>query len=149
MQLRWPFSKDFNELVFRILFSSIFLGLGGEHLLADDMIQNLMPTWVPWPRGVSIASGLVLLFGGTLVLIGYRVHLAAYILGAFLVAVTLTVHVPAVFIDMPTLPEQHQWLWTVLQRSNLVKNMCLLGVCFQLGYHRTGRYSLDGWQGRA
>ena len=29
-------------------------------------------------------------------------------------------------------------------RSNLVKNLCLLGVCVQLGQHVPGRYSLDG-----
>lgn len=141
--VRWPFSRDFNELVFRVLFSSIFLGLGGEHLLSDQLIQHLMPAWMPAPRVVSILSGVILLFGGSLVLVGWRVHLAAYVLGAFLVVVTLLVHVPAVFTPMPSLPAEHQWLWTVLQRSNLVKNLCLLGVCFQLGYHRVGRYSLS------
>ena len=36
-------------------------------------------------------------------------------------------------------------MWPVLQRSNLAKNLCLLGVCVQLGWHKPGRYSLDAW----
>ncbi len=141
--MRWPLSRDGNELVFRILFSSIFLGLGGEHLLDDRLIQNLMPAWIPTPRLLSVLAGLVLLTGGTMVLVGWRIRQAAWILGIFLVIVTLTVHLPAALLPPPPMPAEAEWMWVVLQRSNLVKNLCLLGVCFQLGYHQLGVYSLD------
>lgn len=144
MAFRWPFSRDFNELVFRCLFSSIFLGLGGEHIFADQMIQKLMPLWIPSPRLFSILAGCILLIGGMMVLIGYRIHIAAYILGSFLVIVTALVHLPAVILPPAANHPSDEWMWIVLQRSNLVKNMCLLGVCFQLGYHRLGIYSFDG-----
>jgi len=35
--------------------------------------------------------------------------------------------------------------WTVFQRSNLVKNPCLFGVCIHLTQHEHGRYSVDSW----
>ena len=140
---RWPLSRDVNELIFRLLFSSIFLGLGGEHLVSDELIQNLMPSWAPYPRVISVLCGILLLTGGTMVLVGWRLHLAAYLLGAFLIVVTAVVHLPALFGMPPHLPAESQWMWDILQRSNLVKNLCLLGVCFELGYHRLGRYSLE------
>ncbi len=145
---KWPFSRDVNELIFRSLFSTIFIGLGGEHIVADDLIQNMMPSWVPMPRVVSILSGVILLTGGFMTRLGIMIHRAAYILGSFLIVVTLTVHVPACFIIPPEVTPDTAWMWTVLQRSNLVKNMCLLGVCFWLGYHKVGRYSWAGLMDR-
>lgn len=145
--MRWPLSRDGNELIFRVLFSSIFIGLGGEHIVDDRLIQNLMPSWVPSPRLFSVIAGLVLLTGGSMVLLGYRIRAAAWILGIFLVVVTVTVHLPAVFLPCPPMPAENEWMWVVLQRSNLVKNMCLLGVCFLLGYHQLGAYSVDRWRG--
>ncbi|MCB9780885.1 MAG: DoxX family membrane protein, partial [Alphaproteobacteria bacterium] len=136
--MRWPFGYDVSELMFRVLFSSIFLGLGAEHLFSDQLIQQLMPTWMPAPRVVSICAGLVLLTGGVQVLLGLHLRRAAWLLGAFLVVVTAVVHVPGVLLPPPADFGEAEWMWTVLQRSNLVKNLCLLGVCVQLGWHRPG-----------
>lgn len=145
--MRWPFDRDTSELMFRVLFSSIFLGLGGEHIVDDTLIQQLMPGWVPLRRLVSLGAGAVLVTGGTMVLLGWRLIQAAWILGTFLVLVTVAVHLPAVVgvAQAPDLAPDNAWLWPVLQRSNLVKNLCLLGVCILLGWHRPGRYSLDAW----
>ena len=60
----------FHEPVFRVLFSSIFSGLGGEHIVSDKLIQNLMPAWVPAPRMFSVLAGMLLLIGGTMILLG-------------------------------------------------------------------------------
>ncbi len=135
------FGKDEAEFVFRSLFCLIFIGLGGEHLLADDLIQKLMPTWMPAKRTVSLICGAWLMFWGLFILIGYRLRTAAIALGTFVVIVTLLVHVPGVIME-PVLPTEHAWMWIVLQRSNLVKNLCLLGVCFLLLHHKPGKYSL-------
>lgn len=132
----------FHELVFRVLFSSIFIGLGGEHIVSDKLIQNLMPTWVPAPRLFSILAGVLLLIGGTMVLLGWQLRAASWLLGSFLVVVTAIVHLPAVLFPPPEMPEEAEWMWIVLQRSNLVKNLCLLGVCFLLYNHTPGPYSL-------
>ena len=140
-----PEPRDLTELVFRLLFSTIFVGLGGEHIVDDTLILNLMPPWMPAPRLVSVGAGVVLLSGGSLVLLGYRLRAAAVVLGVFLVVVTALVHVPPVLGLQPTPHDTTEWAWVVLQRSNLVKNLCLLGVCLQLWWHEPGYYSLDRW----
>ncbi|MCB0354277.1 MAG: DoxX family protein, partial [Bdellovibrionales bacterium] len=117
--------RDESEFLFRALFCLIFVGLGGEHIVSDQLIQKLMPHWVPYPRLVSILCGIWLVVWGGFILIGYRIRLAAFALGLFLVIVTAAVHVPGVMVE-PQFSPDVAWMWTVLQRSNLVKNLCLL-----------------------
>jgi uncharacterized membrane protein YphA (DoxX/SURF4 family) len=141
-------NSDTRDLIFRGLFSSIFLGLGSEHLLDDRLIQHFMPSWVGYPMIASRLSGFVLLIGGLSILAGYRMQLGARLLGAFLFVVTVTVHVPGVFRVPSGIPADMAWLWTVFQRSNLVKNLCLFGVCVHLTTLAPGRFSVDGWRAR-
>ena len=138
-------SCDTADILFRGLFCLIFLGLGGEHLFQDDLIQHLMPYWIPWKRTASIFCGLWLCLWGTFILLGYKLRLASYGLGAFLLVVTAGVHLPGIFFYPPELSSEQYWMWDILQRSNLVKNLCLLGVCFQLLHHEVGKYSLEGF----
>lgn len=135
------FPPDLRDLIFRGLFSSIFVGLGMEHLFDDRLILHLMPDWIPLPHLASAGAGLILLCGGLSILLGYRIVLGAKLLGAFLVVVTILVHLPGLF-ETPKLITD-EWLWTVFQRSNLVKNLCLFGVCVHLTQHEPGKYSLD------
>jgi uncharacterized membrane protein YphA (DoxX/SURF4 family) len=141
-------SNDTRDLIFRGLFSSIFLGLGSEHLFDDRLIQHFMPTWVGYPMLASRSSGFLLLMGGLSILTGYRMQLGARVLGAFLLVVTLTVHLPGLFQIPAGIPAEAAWLWTVFQRSNLVKNLCLFGVCVHLTTLSPGRFSIDGWRAR-
>jgi len=135
-------SKDLQEFLFRALFCLIFVGLGAEHLFSDTLIQKLMPTWVPFPRLISFLCGAWLFFWGSLILLGWQLRAASIALGVFLIGVTLAVHVPGVVsVPAQVFPED-QWMWIILQRTNLVKNLCLLGVCFHLFNHELGRYSL-------
>lgn len=136
---------DLRDLIFRGLFSSIFVGLGLEHLLDDRLIQNLMPAWIEYPHLASIGAGFVLLAGGLSILLGFKIQLGAKVLGAFLVVVTAIVHLPGIFSAPPQIDQEWTWLWTVFQRSNLVKNLCLFGVCVHLTTHEAGRYSLDSY----
>ncbi|MCG8425528.1 MAG: DoxX family protein [Proteobacteria bacterium] len=138
-----PISEDTSDLVFRVLFSTIFVGLGFEHLLSDDLLQALMPGWIGPKRLLSLASGAVLLTGGLSIMLGIKTHLGASVLIVFLVAVTALVHGPGLFGYPDDMPEDWQWIWQVYQRSNFVKNICLIGVCVHLITHQTGRYSLD------
>ena len=139
-------SRDFADIVFRLLFSLIFIGLGGEHIVNDALIQKLMPAWMPLPRMVSISCGLILFGGGTMIALGYRLKIAAVVLGSFLVVVTALVHAPALQgIEAPISDPGDQWLWDTLQRSNFVKNLCLLGVCTMLPFYQPGRWSLESY----
>ena len=132
-----------SDLAFRVLFSSIFLGLGGEHIFSDKLLQLLMPDWVPYPRAVSIGCGIFLLAGSATILLGYHMRRGAQALAVFLVVVTLSVHLPGLLERPPEVEEASYWIWDMFQRSNFVKNICLLGVCIYLMEHRPGRFSLD------
>ncbi len=136
-------NSDIADFLFRAFFCLIFVGLGGEHIFSDTLIQHLMPEWMPYKRLVSLLSGIWLVGWGGLIFIGYKIEWAAYALGLFLVVVTFAVHVPGVLIHASTVPEEYYWMWDILQRSNLVKNICLLGVCFHLLHHKVGKFSLE------
>lgn len=136
-------SYDLTELVFRMLFSLIFLGMGLEHVFSDYLIQSMMPDILPYKRLFSLGVGMLLLGCGLCVAVGYRVQYASIALGGFLGVVTCFIHIPAVFVNPRTLAEDWQWLWDVYQRSNIAKNLCLLGACFHLFNHRLGRWALD------
>lgn len=112
-------------------------------MFRDELIQQLMPSWMPSPRLFSVAAGVLLLTGGASIALGFRMHIAAIALGVFLVGVTLLIHVPGMLAYPPDLPQNWQWLWDLYQRSNFIKNVCLLGVCFHFLYHEPGFYSLD------
>ena len=60
---------------------------------------------------------------------------------------TLAVHVPGVVAQPVFATEEATWMWDILQRTNLVKNICLLGVCFHPLHHRLGKYSLARYLG--
>ena len=142
--LNW-ISSDLSDVAFRWAFSSIFLGLGLEHLFADATIQLMMPGWIVAPRLISVLCGCILVFGGTLVFLGYQLRFAALLLSVFLLAVTAVVHAPGLVTHPQSLPENWHWLWDVLQRSNFVKNLCLLGSCLRFFNYQTGRYSLENY----
>ena len=136
-------NKDLCDVLFRFLFSLIFLALGGEHILSDDLLQRLMPTWIPMPDTVSILVGMVLIVGGICILLGWRLRFAALLLGSFVIVVTLAVHIPAILMKPDFLEDSNRWMWDILQRSNLAKNVCLLGVCVLFWHYKPGRWSLD------
>lgn len=136
-------TDDLSDVAFRWAFSSIFLGLGLEHLFADATIQLLMPAWVPSPRLVSVLCGLILVFGGGLIFVGYRLRFAAFMLALFLILVTAAVHAPGLVGHPTEIPERWVWLWDVLQRSNFVKNLCLFGGCLRLFHYQPGKFSLE------
>lgn len=138
-------NQDIADLIFRAFFCLIFVGLGAEHIFSDALIQKLIPEWIPMKRLLSFMCGLWLFGWGSLILIGWRVHLAAVALGFFVVVVSLVVHLPGVMQMPPTMPQEWTWVWDILQRTNLVKNICLLGVCFHLLHHKVGKYSMEAW----
>src|SRR5690606_14186195 len=112
-------SRDLADLIFRLLFCLIVVGLGGEHIFSDALIQQLMPAWMPYPRLVSIVCGVWLCAGGALIALGWRLDIAAVSLGAFLIVVTVVVHFPGLFTA--PVPVEHLWMWQILQRTNFVK----------------------------
>jgi len=138
-------NHDVSELLFRLLFSSIFVVLGTEHLFNDELIRQLMPEWLPMKRASSVASGVILLVGGASIALGVRVQQGAILLGLFLIVVTLLIHVPGMLQAPDFIAPDDMWLWDLYQRSNFIKNVCLLGVCFHLLTHEPGSLTLPGY----
>lgn len=140
----WSYS-DLRDLASRGFFSLIFFGLGAEHLTQSALLQTLMPTWVPYPAIVSVACGLWLILWGSFVLAGYRVRLASVALLLFIVGVTLLVHLPGVLVTPVQVSASCEGLWQILQRSNLGKNVCLIGMCLFLFDYNPGAISISAW----
>ena len=135
-------TKDTADILFRVFFSLIFLALGVEHIVSDELVQKLMPEWMPMPGIVSILVGLVLSVGGLCIVLGWRLRIASLLLGTFVVVATIIVHLPAVFMQPEFVDASNRWMWDILQRTNLAKNVCLLGVCILLWHHEPGKWSL-------
>lgn len=138
-------SKDTTDLIFRLLFSFIFIALGTEHMVSDELIQKIMPPWIPEPKTISIFVGSILLTGGIFIVLGYQLRLIAFILGGFVIVVTLTVHLPYLFYAPEFIDDSDKWIWDILQRSNVAKNLCLLGVCILLRNYTPGKWSIDAY----
>ena len=136
-------NDDIGDLLFRVLFSSIFIGLGVEHIFSDHLIQTLIPAWMPHKRLMSIFCGSWLLIWGCFIMVGWRIRYAAVALGFFLAIVTVVIHLPGILTTPEGIPPEYIGFWVILQRSNLAKNLCLLGVCFHLLNHSVGIYSLE------
>lgn len=82
-------------LIGRILFAAVFIMFGLGHLTQTAMMaENLIPAWMPMPSVIVIVSGLVIVAGGLMVLLGYRAKLGGLILALFLIPTALIVHFP-------------------------------------------------------
>ncbi|MBO6573920.1 MAG: DoxX family membrane protein [Rhodothermales bacterium] len=78
----------------RVLFSVPFILMGLNHLVNAYLLTNAVPSFLPAEMLVVRATGILLLLGGLAILAGYRAHLAALILGIFLMMTALLVHLP-------------------------------------------------------
>lgn len=52
----------------RLLLVAFYALAGGAHLLATEAMARIVPRWVPWPREVVIATGLLELAGAAALL---------------------------------------------------------------------------------
>ncbi|WP_101442420.1 DoxX family membrane protein [Pontibacter ramchanderi] len=95
--------QKISFLVLRILGSLIFITAGFNHLLhtagATARLEQApfaqFSTWIAPPETLIILSGVGLLVGGFLLLVGFRTRVAAVLLLFILIPITLTVQVGA------------------------------------------------------
>ena len=84
---------DVVALIGRILFVALFLGSGFGHLAkADAMAGYAASRGLPQPKLAVIASGVLLIVGGLLVLLGIWIDLGALLLVVFLVPTAILMH---------------------------------------------------------
>jgi putative oxidoreductase len=127
------------ELMFRVLFSLIFIVAGVGHLVRPvTFVERLLLSPVGrLVAGVAPAELLVVVTGGVLLVagvalaIGYRTRLAAVALIGVLVPITVSTHIGAGGDPGP-----------------LLKNVALLGGLIHFAAIEACEYSVDKWRQR-
>lgn len=123
-----------SDLIFRAMFSAIFLAAGAKHVLAPEpMAARLVASpngqlfsFAP-PELLIVLSGVVLVAGGLGLLLGAFTRLSAAALFAVLVPITLAVQVG-----------------NAEGMGPLLKNVALLGGLIHFVVRGPGALSLDG-----
>lgn len=115
---------EYLFLAGRVLFGGFFLLSGIRHFQHMQMMSGYAGTkGVPSPRLAVAVSGLLILIGGLLVVLGARPVWAVLLLTAFLVPVTLMMHNYWADTDQMT---------RINNQVNFMKNMALLGASWML-----------------
>ena len=84
---------DVVALVGRILFVLLFLGSGVGHVLKSDMMAGFAASkGVPMAKLATIGSGVLMIVGALMVLLGIYADLGALLLVIFLVPTAILMH---------------------------------------------------------
>ena len=126
--------KDIVDLIGRILFSFIFIYEAIDSILYFNKTKLLMTEYgLTFQQDLLlIGAVLLLLFGGTLVLIGYRIGLGAILLLLYWIPITFIVH--SFWND--ALPERR------LESILFMKNIAIMGGLLFMAVNTSGRYSI-------
>jgi putative oxidoreductase len=115
---------DVIVLIGRVLFVAIFLGSGVAHLTQTrDMADFTSSKGIPNARLLVQLSGVQMLVGGLMVLLGVWMDLGFLILAAFLLPAALLFHAFWKVED----PAQLN-----VERAQFMKNLSLTGACLAL-----------------
>jgi putative oxidoreductase len=123
----------FVVLAGRILFSLIFIMSGFSHF-KDQTIQYATSHGVLMPHLLVPAAGVMAILGGVSIAFGFKTKSGAWLLVAFLVPVTLTMHNFWSVND----PQEHQ-----MQMAMFMKNISMLGGALLISYFGAGPLSID------
>jgi putative oxidoreductase len=120
-------------LIGRILFSMIFITSFTTHFSQKGIGYAAMHG-VPLPQLLVPFAGIMAVVGGLSILLGFRARVGAWLIVAFLIPVTFTMHA----FWKETDPMQHQ-----MQMSNFMKNLALTGGALLISYFGAGPVSFD------
>jgi putative oxidoreductase len=126
---------DIVVLLGRLFYSCLFITSGLGHLTAQKkmMAGMLKAKNLPAPELLVIASGLVELIGGVLIVLGFHAQCGAWLIVLFLVPVTFTIH------NFWTVKEPQA---RMMQMVNFNKNIALVGAALLIAYFGSGPLSL-------
>jgi putative oxidoreductase len=120
-------------LLGRILFTPLFLMSGFTHF-QPAAVQYAAQAGVPFPGLLVPASGILAAIGGLSIATGYRARLGAWMIVAFLVPVTLSLHA---FWNVSD-PMMQQ-----VQMAMFLKNVAMLGGALLITQFGAGPLSFD------
>ncbi|MGH7005379.1 MAG: DoxX family protein [Alphaproteobacteria bacterium] len=116
-------------LLSRILLSILFIPAGFGKLTAIGATGGYFASkGLPLPEVTAVLVGLIELFGGIAVLVGFQTRLAAILLGVFTIGAALVGHL------VP---------WDQMNQTNFFKNLAIAGGFFVLAQHGAGALSID------
>lgn len=117
----------------RALFAAIFLAAVPAHF-STAYIGYAAQSGVPMPNILVPFAGILALVGGLCILLGFHARFGAWLLVAFLIPITFTMH---------------NW-WAVsdpamraMQQGHFMKNLAMLGGALLIAYWGAGPISLD------
>lgn len=126
--------KDIIDLIARVLLAFIFLFEAYDSITYFKSTKALMTEYgITWKQNLLLTGAIILLvLGGTLILIGYRSSFGAFLLLLYWVPVTFIVHS---FWNDP--PEDQR-----LQSIFFMKNLAITGGLLMVWVNGSGRYSI-------
>ncbi len=120
------------HLMGRILFSMIFIGSGLNHLMhSQATAQYAEMKGVPGAKPAVILSGLMILAGGIMVLLGWNRSIGAWLLVVFLVPTAFMMH--AFWKETDPMAKQNEM-------AHFLKTLALAGAALLMVY-----YANDPW----
>ena len=122
----------------RFLFALIFLMAGANHF-NKQAIGYAASQGVPLAALAVPLSGVLAIFGGLSILLGYRAKLGAWLIVVFLVPVTLMMHKFWAVQDP---------MMTQIQMILFMKNISMLGGALLISQFGAGPFSLDARRSR-
>ncbi len=115
------------HLIGRILFSMLFIGSGLNHLLkAKEMASYAQSKGVPAAKVVTVVSGLMIVVGGVLVLLGWHRFIGAGLIGIFVLGTAVVMHAFWKESD----PAMMQ-----IEMSHFMKDLGLLGAALFFAFY--------------
>ncbi len=115
------------HLIGRVLFSMLFIGSGLNHLLkVNDMAAYAQIKGMPAPKAATVISGLMILVGGILVLLGWHRFIGAGLIVLFLL--------PSAFLMHAFWKETDAAMMQV-EMSHFMKDLALLGAALFFAFY--------------
>ena len=126
--------KDIIDLLGRVLLSFIFLYEAYDSIFYyQQTLEKMTYYGLEWRQDLLLISAIILLLlGGTLLLIGYRTGFAMFILLCYWIPVTFIVHSFWEFAE----PERR------MQSILFMKNIAIVGGMLMVWANGTGKYSI-------
>jgi len=122
-------------LIGRLLYSLIFLSSAFNHIINYDQLSHYTAALgVPFPKLVTLLTGIMILLGGLSILLGYKVRFGAALLFVFLLSTAFIAHA---FWGI------EEAMQAQMQEIMFMKNLSMAGAALVFYYFGTGPLSLE------